>query len=565
MSLRERWYATAAVVLLALLCTAWLWQESRHTGARNAVRDFVALAAETGDAGRDALVADALPDLRRMLTEGDFEGVLRRLTALREEEFSPESASPAGPALTPDDLWPPDSPDREALKALLEDLARRHDAGYDIDGARDALVEMARGARDGDADRARAALAEVAVRLQEAPLRPGFTLVHPEGTEAGEHPHDPAAPMLGGGDAGPGIAQAIQMMRGVLPTLIQQADPDQRRVLQQVSPLLTRVERVHARGRDVRPALAHLQQAGAAIREGDVGAVERLLEEAKRALDQAPPLRNGPPSAPVDAAASQAAPPVLPPMLPAIPGAGGVPGSTPEAPPALEWLDRVRSLSDAEYQAAREMLARSAPNFLPQMSPRRRPRFGGGDREGEALGNLGEIQMRLGPRGEIRDLLAQGRQLGGGEPGGLVLLVAGSEVPVLEPPRSDRGRRVQRVESPAGRLEAEYTVEGGTLRMRLSLRAAEDAPEGAAVLRLPLRLGGWTWTDDGGSRLVPVGEPTAGSGESLRLEGPGLSLRLLAPGATAIVFHPDTEWLVVHYSLPPAGAAVTYTWEISAE
>jgi hypothetical protein len=558
MTVRERWLMTGLVLLLVLVPSVALWGHVRYQDAQEAVRRFVEMEdqAEKGDLEETALLRQARPEIRRRLAGGDFTGALQRLAALRAEDGAVAAPAVQGQELGVDQLWPPRSAERERVRGVLKTLVEKQERGYDTMPAQESLVRVARLARAGKRKQALAAFRQVEERLQAAALRPGFK--PPEGQSGsqgpGGSPATGALPPMSEAQ----LAQFLQMVRVVLPRMMEQATPEQRHFLERLEPFANELAAAHRQGKDIRPAMALLGKMKAALDRQDLRAAHRLLDRAQSVLRAAKPIR-GRGAAP--------APGLRPgPGRPRGP-APGRPLPNPGAPPReltpdriLRALDMIRGLPEPVYRQQRGQLAR----FLTQAIG------GAGGKRGPAtaaVGNAAGLRLELGPLGEITGFQGQGQALGAGlPPGGFVLArEGGPAAPLRSPVQRLKDRLIHHVAGPEGTFVATYGQEGEDLIVSARTRRERSGKPAQLLLRIPLRAGGWTWTAGEPPQVVAVEgtyaaapQPGAPLGP-VSLQGAGIALSVTAPSASSVAYDPAENTLLVRFPLPGEKGVTEHT------
>lgn len=533
MTPRERWLTSGLVLTGFGLIALTIWNQARYGDLREAVNRYVALdeRQEKETPENAAFLRQARPEIRRSLARGEFEAALKRLKSLEEEDAA-SGAGGRGKAIPIAQLWPPKSPERKELQATLQELVRKQSEGYDVAPAQQKLEEVAEAARAGKRAEALAAFEQATALVQGAVLRPGFK---PKVTGA-----------AGPGGAVPTAAEQqamdqamgrLRSFRDAFPQLMAQpgVTDRQKQVLGQARVLFDEMIAAYDAKRDLRPVLKLLDPLKKAFdRAGKTQEwtpVEKLIEEARQGVKAAPPLPalagTPPPNPPTpNAQHPTPPPPVLPPATvpgqPAPPNAGGI----------VRFLDMIRALPEEKYQAEKPKIG---AGILQMLAARPAPPAG------DAVG--GDLQLLLGPQGELQGLRLFGELLAGQAPGGLtVQLGDGPELPIRAPVSRQGDTRRFRVESPTGAASVIVKPGPGELTLKIAGRRAQAGPPAFLNLTLPAQLGGWTWQPGPDAQTLAVDrdyrlQPVTGKLPALTLRGAAADLTLEAPTAAELTYH----------------------------
>lgn len=299
MNTRERWLTTGLILVSLVLIIGGLWQAAQFGDAHEAVRQFITVEQQAErDEENTALMRQARPELRRMLSAGEFGPALKRMAALREEDRAVSDPERRGKSIAIDALWPPNSPQREQARKVLLAVVEKQQQGYDTRGAQDALARVADAARSGKQPEALAAFHEVESLIQAAPLRPGFKAPEaPAAPGTAPIPGAPGAPALAAGlpqVTEQQIQQVQQFTQMLLPQMMEQANPEQRGLLQRLQVFGNDLIAAHRARKDVRAVLVPLSKVFPALKANDIKAADQALGKARKALAAAPQLPPGP-------------------------------------------------------------------------------------------------------------------------------------------------------------------------------------------------------------------------------------------------------------------------------
>lgn len=563
MTPRERWLSAGLVASGFSLAALGIWNQARYGDLREAMNRYVALdeRQEKETPENAALLRQARPEIRRSLARGEFEAALKRLKSLEEEDAA-SNASGTGKAIPITQLWPPNSPERKRLQAVLQDLVRKQAEGYDVTPAQQKLVDVAEAARAGKRAEAVAAFEQAAALVQGATLRPGFK---PKVT-------------LAAGAAGPTITpaelqaidQAMGKLRGfrdAFPQLMAQpgVTDRQKQVLGLAKVLFDEMLAAYEAKRDLRRIMTLLDPLKKAFdRAGKTqewDPVEKLIEAARRGVKEAPPLPSlaGAPGQPTPALAGPSAPapntsaPVLPPAAPSqiAPNAEGI----------IRFLDMIRSLPEEKYQAEKPKIGAGIIQMLGAA-------HAGAPAGGDPVG--GDLQLLLGLQGELQGLRLFGEPLPArSEPGGVsVQLGEGRELPIRAPVARQGETRQFRVESPAGAVSVVVKPGAGGLVLKVSGRRAQAGGPAFLNVSLPVQLGGWTWQPGAEAQLIAVDrdyrlQPVAGKLPPLTLRGATADLTVEAPTGTEMIYLRGQGQLRVRLPLTNEAGLAEHTLQLT--
>lgn len=584
MTLRERLFLTGMIVLGLLLVGLGLWQQVRYSDAENAIRQYAQLEdqvdrsererADAKKAGQDlaeldedpddVLARQARPEIRRSLTRGEFSAVLQRISALREES-GVDPKERRGPGISVDAIWPPSSKEREQVKTVLRLLATKQDQGYDMAPAQEMLLSVAEAARSGKKKQAQELFLEVEARVKNAVLRPGFQSPAAEQNADG---NPAAAPRPRVPGAGPGampayteqqLQQMTQFLNVVLPQVMSRPEvtPQQRRIFARFQVVGNQAVAAYRQGKDVRPAIVLLQSNFGKVKDEPEKAM-RLLDRVEMMIRDAKPMPGGRPAGPAPAPPQVAGSgPRMPgAVAPALPRVGGMPpGGGPRMSPeqVLTVLDQLRKMPDAQYQRARPMIAGMLQGLPAGGAPGAKPPSTSG------VGKAEQVRLEFGAMGQIVGAAAHGKELAGGTPGGLALLLGdGKELALASPVKPDGKSLVQRVPGPEGLVQTTYATDGDVVKITVRARRDQPGKAGEILLRLPVQAAGWRWQTGGGEPQVMAVDGTyaarpegASPLDPVVLRGAGLALKVNAPTAGAVSWEPAGSFLVIRL---PIGA-----------
>lgn len=564
MTPRERWLSAGLVASGFGLTALGIWNQARYGDLREAMNRYVALdeRQEKETPENAALLRQARPEIRRSLARGEFEAALKRLKSLEEEDAA-SSASGTGKAIPISQLWPPNSPERKRLQAVLQDLVRKQAEGYDVTPAQQKLVDVAEAARAGKRAEAVAAFEQASALVQGATLRPGFK---PKVT-------------LAAGPAGTTITpaelqamdQAMGKLRGfrdAFPQLMAQpgVTDRQKQVLGLAKVLFDEMLAAYEAKRDLRRIMTLLDPLKKAFdragKSQEWGPVEKLIEEARKGVKEAPPLPSlaGAPGQPAPvpptphATVPQAAAPVLPPAAPsqtAPPNAEGI----------VRFLDMIRSLPEEKYQAEKPKIGAGIIQMLGAA-------HAGAPAGGDPVG--GDLQLLLGRQGELQGLRLLGELLPArSEPGGVsVQLGEGRELPIRAPVNRQGEARQFRVESPAGAVSVVVKPGAEGLVLKVSGRRAQSGAPAFLNVSLPVQLGGWTWQPGAEAQLIAVDrdyrlQPIAGKLPPLTLRGATADLTVDAPTGTEATYLRGQGQLRVRLPLTNEAGLAEHTLQLT--
>jgi hypothetical protein len=579
MTTRERWLTAGLILSALLLAGLGLWQHVRYSDAKRAAQEFVRLEMRIErpteeDEDRLALARQARPEVRRSLARGDFGAALKRLQSLREEDQAEEDPEIRGKGVAVDELWPPGSPARANARKLLRTLAEKQGQGYEMGPARDALVRLADSARAGKKEEALAHFQEVATQVREAALRPGFEkpqAAAPQGAPA-QLSRDGIPPV-----SGFQIQQGLAMLGNIPPHLLNRLSPAQQDFIPRARQFSQEAAAAHRQGRDVRSVFPVLERLGQAFWSDDIRQADRLLEEAREALRNAPRLAAGAPreqGSPLSPA-RQAGPPgpgmpgVPPPMLPPA-GIAGAPGAEGAPERVLQALDMIRSIPEAEYRQRREQMAAMFAQVLAGFGGGRGPGPQAAPGPAAGVGDPAALRLELGPLGQVLGLRARGASLSAAlPPGGFALLVDG-DTPLRGPVKSTPEEVTQRAAGPQGVFTASYRREGEELAITARARRDRPGKAGSMALRIPLRAAGWRWTAAGEPQVIAVDDRyvvNAGPDEKLAeviMSGAGVTLSIAAPTAAAVSYDPVKSLLELRFPIPAQKGAIEHQVRLTA-
>jgi hypothetical protein len=554
---------TALVAALFGLAALGVWNQARYGDLREAVNRYVALdERQEKEPENAAFLRQARPEIRRSLARGEFEAALKRLKSLEEEDAG-TAGTPGGKAIPIAQLWPPNSPERKKLQAALQDLVRKQAEGYDVTPAQRKLVEVAEAARAGKRAEALAAFEQASVLIQGAPLRPGFT---PKVVLAAGPTITPAEVQV--------IDQAMLKLRGFRDAFPQvMAQPGvtdrQKQVLGTAKVLFDEMIAAYDGKRDMRPVMKLLDPLKKAFdragKSQEWGPVEKLIEEARREVKTLPPLpplagAPGQPAAPTAPPAAAVPPPVLPP-------AAGQPAPGQPAPPnaegILRFLDVIRALPEEKYQAEKPKINAGILQMLAGAKP------ASPAEDGDPVGS--DLQLLLGPQGELRGLRLFGEALPGTkDPGGVsVQFGEGQELPIRAPLTRQGEARQFRLESPAGAVTVVATPGPAGLTLKVAGRRSQGGVPAFLNLTLPLQLGGWTWQPGPEGQTIAVDhdyrlQPTAGKLPALVVRGAAADFTLDAPTALEVTYLHGEGRLRVRLPLTSDAGVAEHTLRLTA-
>jgi hypothetical protein len=541
MTTRERWMLTGLVAALFGLAALGIWNQARYGDLREAVNKYVALderqEKETPETA--ALLRQARPEIRRSLARGEFEVALKRLKSLEAEDADTTTVQ-AGKAIPIAQLWPANSPERKKLQTALQDLVRKQAEGYDVTPAQQKLVEVAEAARAGKRAEALAAFEQAAVLIQGAPLRPGFK---PKVILAAGPTITPAEMQL--------VDQSMQKLRGFRDAFPQvMAQPGvtdrQKQVLGNAKVLFDEMIAAYDAKRDMRSMMKRMDPLKKAFdkagKSQEWGPVETLIQDARKEvkdLPPLPPLAGAPGQPPVPGAPGAPPAPVVPPPVlpPAAPPGQPTPGqpAPPNAETIVRFLDVIRALPEAKYQAEKPKIGAGILQMLAGAQPAAAV-------PDDAVG--GDLQLLLGPQGELRGLRLFGETLALApkDPGGVsVQFGEGQELPIRAPVSRQGDTRQFKVESPAGAVTVLVTPSPGALTLKVAGKRTQGGVPAFLNLTLPLQLGGWTWQPGTEAQTIAVDhdyhlQPVAGKLPALLVRGAALDLTLDAPTAAEVTY-----------------------------
>lgn len=654
MTIRERGIGVGFIALLALLPALGLWQQARYRKAERATQAFIEAQqrAETSEPGAAALFRQAQPQVRRNLLAGDFDAALQRLTALQDEGETPSTNKAHGKPLALNEVWLPHTPARATAQQVLRLMARKQAQGYDLSGAQEALLQVANAARQGDKQQALAAFTTVAALTRTAMLRPGFGTasskapVMPNGlpnppltAPPGANPQRLAQLRRFAAQSGmprptgqlppvtPGqmqqLEQSIQTFQLVLPQLMERAAPEQKLLLQRLTPFLNALLAAYHAGQDIRPVMPFLQQI-MVVGKRNPNAAAHLLDGAWAALNTAKPLLlstakvatvsrahfpHPPARLPVPPAklANPLSPP--PPQLPANHAPSRTMTTPPQSQRILQMLDVIRKLPEPVYQQQRPQIARyingalanmggskntlaqsaiqHAPRQFPQRSAPLRPTAAPPPHTMSEIpsplatalgvGTPAKLRLNFNATGQIIGLWGLGHDLAPGlAPGGLTLQTGDALPAALHgTPKGDSATITTNLTGLNHPHDANcsirYEAAGRDLTIHLKTQRNVAGAPAMLVLRIPLQAAGWHWDTGTAAQVIAVDGTyamIADGGDKLpmiTLRGTTMRLAILAPTATAIAYDPVVGALALRFAIPsaPGGAEHTVSFTIS--
>lgn len=572
MTARERWLTAGLVAAGLALVALLVWSQVQASDARAAVRGWLEFEQRLAQEGKQhPLARQARPELRGMLQQGDYGAVVRRLrTLVQEEETGAASAASATAPVPVDELWPLGSSARAGARRLLRLMVERQQQGYDIAPAQEVLLRVAEAARAGNREEALRLFAEAGALVENARLRPGFTLPGAPSARAatGSTPGASDARSTPPSGASPPTPETVQMvaalermrtglrMAGAAPQL----SASQRSSLRLLEPLVDEAVVAARAGRDLRGAAAALQQAfGTAMQQaGDQGAVVRAIEQARAAIRTAPLLPRG------------AFPTPAPPGAVPQPSPAGADGGDASQPPSagtpgeafLHMLDEIRKMPEGEYRARRAELAAAIPRGLATPQPP------GRSFTPIVIGAEGGVAVALDPTGSVIELYVAGRPLSRAFRPSPVAAIPGEGPPqgltgTLRRAPGAEGPAVYRARLPGGAVEITWVPVAGGFEGRVRARRGGDGPA-ALEITLPVRVGGWRWSSAGRTEVIALDappEPVAGSSGQVTLSGGGTTLQLLAESASEIRVPGGAAHLV--FRLPLVDGVTEHTLRVT--
>jgi len=537
------------------LAALGIWNQARYQDVRDAVTRYVALderqekePAETG-----ALIRQARPGIRRQLTQGEFEAALTRLKALEQEDAGASTGTTATKVVAINDLWPAGSPGRAQLKSVLEDLVWKQSEGFDMAPAQQKLVEVAKAARAGKRDEALAGFEQAAALVRDAPLRPGFRA--PVVLAA-------ATPTAPGATISAAELQAIEKMlqnlriaRNFIPQAMNQPKVTdiQRRVLAATQVLIDELLAAHEQRRDLRvmgESLKVLDTLRGGDENRDWGPVLAEIQAAREKIKTLPllPAVGAAPAGGQPAKPGRAAPPA--------------PGQPP--PPVgvaqiLQVMDRIRSLPEDQYQAAKPQMSAGIAQLIAAQA-----RAGGVI--GENVG--GDLQLVMGPQGEIRGLRLFGEAVAASSQGegGVSVQIDGvkDELPIRAPLTREKDTHRFRIENPQGAVTVTMKAAPGSLTLKVAGRRVTSGAPAYLNVAIPAQLGGWYWLQGTESQPMVVDreygvQPVAGKLPKLVVRNRTAELSLEAVTGAAAGYRQEDGRLWVRLPLTLTAGVAEHT------